>query len=122
MYGNNNSKNRFMYKAAGESAFPATLSSESLPDSNRVGSSLQKGALTMCERNKKRIKTCKQASKHMICKHAHPPRHQTASIPALRVLVPIRCSVDVALGAVGPEDGAHLLRLPTLIGGLPPWQ
>lgn len=42
--------------------------------------------------------------------------------PALRILVPVRCSVNVALGAVGPEDGPDLLCLPPLVGGLPPWQ
>ena len=44
------------------------------------------------------------------------------STPALWVLVPVRGSVDVALGAVGPEDGPHLLRLSPLISRLPPWQ
>ncbi len=44
------------------------------------------------------------------------------STPALGVFVPVRGSVDVALGAVGPEDGPDLLCFPPLIGGLPPWQ
>ena len=44
------------------------------------------------------------------------------NVPALWVLVPVRGPVHVALGAVGPEDGPHLLRLALLIGGLPPGQ
>ena len=49
------------------------------------------------------------------------PKANSNHAPALWVLVPVRGSVDIALGAVGPEDGPHLLSLPPLVGWLPPW-